>query len=149
MMKLVSAAAIGTFLALGAVAVSAQNGFTPPETAEEAVEMRQAVMKENGGVLRSARGLSGTEAVTAMTTLRDNFSHVPDLFPEDSIVGDTKALPAIWEDWEGFVAIANASETAAADALAAAEAGDADSYAAALQSLMGTCGQCHQQFRAE
>lgn len=30
---------------------------------------------------------------------------------------------------------------------AAATAGDAAAYAAALQTINGTCGTCHQQFR--
>ncbi|WP_297106092.1 cytochrome c [uncultured Devosia sp.] len=140
--------AIAAFLAIGVVAVTAQDGFTPPATPEEAVAMRQALMREDGGILRSAGNLSGAEAVAAMTTLRDNYSHIPDLFPEGSIVGDTKALPAIWENWEAFVAIAATGQAAAEAGLAAAEAGDAAGYGAALQTLMGTCGQCHQQFRS-
>ena len=32
--------------------------------------------------------------------------------------------------------------------IAAAEAGDTATYSASAQALMGTCGQCHQQFRS-
>ena len=143
-----SSFAIAAFLATGAVAVFAQDAFTPPATPEEAVTMRQALMMEDGGILRTARNLSGAEAVAAMTTLRDNYSHIPALFPEGSIVGDSEALPAIWENWETFTAIVDTGLAAAEAGLAAAEAGDATGYGAALQTLMGTCGQCHQQFRS-
>ena len=91
---------------------------------------------------------TGTDAVAAMTTLRDNYSHIPTLFPEGSNVGDSEALPAIWENWEAFTAIAQTGAEAAEAGIAAAEAGDTATYSASAQALMGTCGQCHQQFRS-
>lgn len=139
---------VAAVLAAGIVAVVAQDSFMSPATPEEAVSMRKALMMEDGGILRTAGNLTGAEAVAAMTTLRDNYSHIPDLFPEGSIVGDTKALPAIWENWEAFTAIVDTGVAAAEAGLAAAEAGDTAGYGAALQTLMGTCGQCHQQFRS-
>ena len=145
--KQISTLALSGLMALGVVAALAQETFVPPATPEEAVAMRKALMREDGGILRSAGGLSGAEAVTAMQTLLTNYSHIPDLFPEGSIVGDSKALPVIWENWDAFVAIVESGKTAAAAGLAAAEAGDAAGYAGALQTLGGTCGQCHQQFR--
>ena len=145
--KKISALAIAGLMAVGAVATVAQDAFVAPATPEEAVAMRKALMREDGGILRSAGNLTGDEAVAAMQTLQTNYSHIPDLFPEGSIVGDSEALPAIWENWDAFVAIAKSGEEAAAAGLAAAEAGDAAAYAAALQTLGGTCGACHQQFR--
>ena len=121
--------------------------FVAPATPEEAVEQRQALMRDNGATLRSAGAATGTEAIAAMEHLYNNFDHIPDLFPEGSIVGDSKALPVIWENWEAFVAIADRGATAAMDGRAAAEAGDAAAYAAAVQTIGGACGECHQQFR--
>lgn len=144
----ITALAMAGLMTLGVAAAIAQDAFVAPATPEEAVAIRKALMKEDGGILRSAGGLTGAEAVTAMQTLKDNYSHIPALFPEGSIVGDSEALPAIWENWDAFVAIAKAGEDAAAAGLAAAEAGDAAGYASALQTLQGTCGQCHQQFRS-
>lgn len=145
--KLASLAAAGLML-FGVAAAFAQDAFVAPASPEEAVEMRQALMKEDGGLMRSAGDLTGAEAVAAMQTILTNYTHIPDVFPEGSIVGDSKALPAIWENWEGFTAIVETGKTAAAAGLAAAEAGDAAGYAAALQALGATCGQCHQQFRS-
>lgn len=142
-----TAVAIATTLVLGILAPVAQDAFTPPATPEEAVAQRQALMREDGGILRRASGLSGAEAVAAATKLRDNYSHIPDLFPEGSIVGDTEALPSIWENWESFTAIVDTGISAAEAAIAAAEAGDTEAYRGSLRTLMDTCGQCHQQFR--
>jgi cytochrome c556 len=145
--KKISAMAIAGLMAISAVATVAQDAFVAPATPEEAVTLRKNLMREDGGILRGAADLTGAEAVAAMQTLQTNYSHIPALFPENSIVGESKALPAIWENWDAFVAIAKTGEDAAAAGLAAAEAGDAAGYAAALQALGGTCGACHQQFR--
>ncbi|MCP8887804.1 c-type cytochrome [Devosia ureilytica] len=146
--RMASVLSIAIVLAAGAAAVFAQDAFVPPATPEEAVSTRQALMREDGGILRSLGNLSGAEAVAAMTTIRDNYSHIPALFPEGSIVGDTDALPAIWENWEAFTAIVDTGVAAAEAGIAAAQAGDAAGYTGAVQTLMGTCGQCHQQFRS-
>ena len=146
--KKISAMAIAGLLAMGVVATVAQDAFVPPATPEEALAMRKALMREDGGLMRQLNGLSGAEAATALNTVLTNYGHIPDLFPEGSIVGDSEALPAIWENWETFTGIVETGKAAATQAIAAAEAGDATAYAAALKALGGTCGECHQQFRS-
>ncbi len=141
-----SALALTAVLAIGAAGVIAQEAFTPPATPQEAIQMREDVMKENGGLLRSAGSLTGDAAVAAAQTILDNYTHLPELFPEGSEGGD--ALPAIWQNWEAFTAIIETGRAGAESALAAAQAGDTAAYAAGLQTVMGTCGQCHQQFRS-
>jgi len=143
-----AAVSVAGLMTLGAVAAVAQDAFVAPETPEQAVEMRQQLMRTNGQTLKSAGALTGQEAVAAMQTLVSDYTNMPALFPEGSIVGDSKALPVIWENWEEFTAIIEAGQQAATDGLVAAEAGDAAAYAAALKTIGGTCGQCHQQFRA-
>lgn len=143
----ISAMVIAGLMAASAVAVVAQDAFVAPATPEEALALRKDIMRSGGSILRSAGNLTGDQAVAAMQTLKDNYTNIPASFPEGSIVGDSKALPAIWQNWDAFVAIARTGEDAAAAELAAAQAGDAAAYAAALQTLQGTCGQCHQQFR--
>jgi cytochrome c556 len=114
---------------------------------EEMVAKRQAIMKEDGGILKGAGGLSGADAVAAADHLITNFSNLTVLFPEGSAVGDSEALPAIWENNAEFQAILVSAVTAATAMKAAAEAGDATAYMAAIKGVGGTCGQCHQTFR--
>ena len=140
------AAALLTF---GVSAVIAQDAFVAPTTPEAAVEAREVLMKSNGATLKAAGALSGAEAVAAMQTLLDNFTHIPAVFPEGSIVGDSEASPAIWQNWDAFNAIVETGKTAAADGLAAAETGDTTAYGVALKTIGGTCGTCHQQFRTK
>lgn len=115
---------------------------------EEMVSMRQDLMKANGGLLRSAGSLTGADAVAAADTLIVNYTNLSVLFPEGSAVGDSDALPAIWESYGDFQAIWTSGIEAATAMKAAAEAGDADAYQAANRALGATCGQCHQTFRA-
>lgn len=116
---------------------------------EELVELRQQTMKENGGILRGAANLSGAEATAAADTLIANFTNLPKMFPEGSIVGDSKALPVIWENWDEFAGIFATAQQAATDMKVAAEAGDTAAYGAAMQTIGGACGQCHQKFRSQ
>ena len=116
-------------------------------TPEAMVAARKAAMKEDGGILRGAAALTGAEATAAADTLIKNFTNLPALFPEGSLVGDSKALPAIWENFDDFTSIFATAQKGALDMKAAAEAGDAAAYGAALQTIGGTCGMCHQKYR--
>jgi cytochrome c556 len=138
-------AAVGTFAYAQAVVPDpALAALTP----EQMVTARQDIMKEDGGLLRSAGNLTGAEAVAAAEKLIQNYTNLTVLFPEGSLVGETKALPAIWENNEAFQAILAAGIEASTAMKTAAEAGDAAAYGAAMQALGATCGQCHQQFRS-
>ena len=144
-----TAKAFAGLMLFGVVAATAQDAFVAPETPEQAVDMRQELMRTNGQTLRSAGSLSGDQAVAAMQTLVSDYTNMAALFPEDSIVGDSEALPAIWENWEEFTAIIETGKQAATEGLVAAQSGDAAAYAASLKTIGATCGQCHQQFRAK
>lgn len=134
-------------IAAGAIAQDATPDYAAMSP-EQLVEARQDAMRTNGGVLRSAGNLSGAEAVAAAETLIKDYSELPLMFPENSIVGNSKALPAIWQSKDEFNAILARGLDGATAMKAAAEAGDAAAYAAALQVIGGTCGECHQKFRS-
>jgi cytochrome c556 len=143
--------AAGALVAGFAATAIAQEAAAPDFAAmshEELVEARQDAMKEDGGLLRRAGGLTGADAVAAADTLIRNYTNLPHMFPEGSNIGDSKALPVIWQDFETFTGIFAKGLQGASDMKAAAEAGDAAAYAAALQVVGGTCGECHQKFRS-
>lgn len=140
----------------GATAISvAQDVTISPDPAleslsvDEMVAKRIAIMKSNGGLLRSAGGLTGDDAVAAADTLIAGFSDLTVLFPEGSITADSRALPAIWENWEKFESYLIEGVEAGTEMKVAAAAGDAEAYGAALKTIGGLCGQCHQEFRGE
>ena len=145
--KTISAMAIAGLMAVGIVSAFAQDAFVAPATPEEALTARQALMKEDGGLLRTLGTKTGAEAAADLQTILTNYDHIPALFPEGSIVGDSKALPVIWQNWDAFTAVVESGKAAATAGITAAEAGDADGLATALKDLGATCGACHQQFR--
>lgn len=139
------------FAAVAAVAIAQDVTIDPAVSAlspQEMVAKREDLMKSNGGTLRSAGGLSGAEAVAAADTLIYNFSNLTVLFGEETKGLSSDALPAVWDNAEGFNAILHKGLEAATAARVAAEAGDGAAYGAAIQALGATCGECHQAFRS-
>lgn len=140
-----------TIMALTTTASFAQN-------VPAAVEARQGqfkLMALNVGVLGNmARGNTAYDAnqataaaanLVAVSMLDQSF-HWPEGTDEMSIEG-TRALPAIWENtadfgmkWQAF--------GAAATGLAAEAGNGLDAMRAALGPVGGTCGACHDAYRA-
>lgn len=69
-------------------------------------------------------------------------------FPEGSDGPGSRALPAIWEDRSDFMNKVSAIQSASAALVTASRSGDADAVQSALQGVQGTCGSCHQPYRA-
>ncbi len=86
-------------------------------------------------VKKQARAVAGTGG-KAMTAL----------FPEDSLIEPTEALPTIWENWDEFSSLADELVTRAQALESAADDG-AEAVQAAFQALGGTCNSCHTKFR--
>jgi len=147
----ITALALAGLMTLGIAAGGLAQDVDPAiagYTSDQSVEARQAAMKENGGTLKAAGALTGADAVAAADTLIKNFTNLPHLFPEGSIVGDSKALPGIWENFDDFTGRFATGLEAAKAMKVAAEAGDAAAYGASMKAIGGLCGQCHETYRA-
>jgi cytochrome c556 len=71
------------------------------------------------------------------------------IFPAGSNVGESEALPLIWEEPDAFAeAIAKAQETTAAF-VAAAESGDKEAIGEAFRNVGISCRGCHDRYRVE
>lgn len=118
----------------------------------DAIAKRQELMKLNGATLKAAGAASGDAAITAAQTLIANFTNLGTLWPADSKDGDTKALPGIWNSdgthSDGFLVAFSNALGGANVLLAAAQAGDTATYGAAVKALGGSCGACHDTYRA-
>ena len=137
------AAALALLFALGAVPTVADE----PLTAEQAVQARQAAMKEDGRALRHADELTGEDAIKVLTLVEANYTKLPGLFPKDSITGKSIAKPIVWEQFDEFTAIFHKGAAAAADGIAALKAGDTAEYLASLKRIGDTCTECHRTYR--
>jgi cytochrome c556 len=148
--KVTALALAGVVAAALAAGVSAQDpspdiaGMTP----EQKVERRQEIMKQNGGFLRELGNMAQADAAAAAQTMIQNFTDLPVLFAEGTIVGDSRATPLIWEEKEAFDAIFAKAKEHATAIKAAAEGGDAAAIGTQAQALGGLCGQCHDKYRA-
>lgn len=74
---------------------------------------------------------------------------VPELFAEGSASEKSEALPAIWEDPEGFDEAMTNFVDAADNFAAVAKGGDPAEIGAGLKRLGGACKGCHDNYRAE
>jgi cytochrome c556 len=121
-----------------------------------AMKDRVALMKENGKNLgpigKTVKGeMAADYAALAANAaaIRDNAMKLKDMFPEGSGGGESRALPAIWENKADF----NASLVklaSAADAFAKeAATGSMADLKASFGAIAGNCAGCHKSYRAE
>ncbi|WP_105381829.1 c-type cytochrome [Neorhizobium alkalisoli] len=115
---------------------------------------RQSQMKAVGGALGAlggiAKGEKPYEAATvtaALTTISTTMKAFPNQFPAGTESGsDSEAAPAVWQNPKDFHAKAE-KLAAEADKLLAAVPADQAGVGAAMKTLGGTCGDCHQTYR--
>ena len=147
------AVAAGVFAAsFGGVAVA--------QDLEKSVKARRGyfqTMSYNAGMLVAmAKGEMAYDAALATRAAGSlqalGAVDVPLMFPagtsNEEMAGDTRALPAIWEDADDFATKAVAY-VEAADGVAAAAGGGLDSLKGAIGALGGSCKGCHDDYRAE
>jgi cytochrome c556 len=76
-----------------------------------------------------------------------NAERIPSLFPKGSTDPNSRALPAIWENWDKFQALAKELQTQAFSLSQAAGAQDDENLKEKSQKMFATCKSCHDQFR--
>ena len=147
--KVITTAAVA---ALGAViSMYAAADATP----EDAYDYRTAIMESMRGHVRAAsltvRGLVDDrgQLLNHARSMANNAQEFGHLFPAGSNVGDSEALPVIWEEADEFAAAIEKIQQASAAFVQAAESGNAEAIGGAFRELGGACRGCHDRFRAE
>lgn len=145
-------------LAAAAIAATLVTAATVSVAQEEnagVIQYRKAVMSGMGGhmgaISRIVRGeVDFADHLAAHAqALNDLANMIPDAFAEQGSGADTRSLPLVWEDHEGFLAAAEELKTATAAFAAAAETGDMDAVTAAFGPVGAACQSCHQTYRAQ
>lgn len=118
----------------------------------DVIAERKSIMRGNGAAARAGTQIVRGEVPFDVAKAREVFDGIaggmnrfPNLFPETSKTGDTKASPRIWEDMAGFRA-ASAKIVSEASAAAAAST-DLESFRANFQRVAANCQSCHQAYR--
>jgi cytochrome c556 len=124
-------------------------------TAEDSRDYRISVMSSMGGhvgaISRLVRGRVEDHGFLAKhaEALANGAAELQYLFPPGSNVGDSEALPVIWEEPEEFAKMIADAERATAAFSEAASAGDEDAIAAAFRDVGAACRGCHDRFRED
>lgn len=122
-------------------------------TSEDAFQYRTYVMTSLrghiGAVSMILRGLIEDDGHLAKHAegLALSASELHRLFQDGSNVGESEALPVIWEEPEEFAAAYAKAEQATAGFSEAAAGGDPDAIMAAFREVGGACRGCHDRYR--
>jgi cytochrome c556 len=135
---------IASLLALGVTAAIAQS---------DVVEQRQDLMKQMGaqtrpigGMMRGQEPFDLAKVQASLKVFSDNAQKATPLFPENSKgVGDTEALPSIWENKAKFDAALTKFGQDAQTAMASIK--DEASFKTEMPKVLSNCGSCHNDFR--
>jgi cytochrome c556 len=159
MRRVISFLGIGVLMG-AALTVSVASTTAVAADGKATIEKRIALMKS--GVLKNylyakkfVKDGKGTPAGVAAHAhlLNDASTQIVAMFPKGTGRGDfddktTRALPKIWEDWDGFKKAAEALTRESAKLAEVAAGGDKDAIAAQFgQTGKLGCGGCHKPFR--
>jgi cytochrome c556 len=135
---------VASLLALGVTAAVAQS---------DVVEQRQNLMKQMGAqtrpigsMMRGQEPFDLAKVQAGLKVFSDNAQKASSLFPENSkSVGDTGALPTVWDNKAKFDAALTKFNQDAQTALASIK--DEATFKAEMPKVLSNCGSCHNDFR--
>lgn len=105
-------------------------------------------MKQVGSMIRGQTPFKADTVRAAAESMADHAGKMTDMFPRNSTGGPSEALPAIWEDWDGFAGLADELEARAVTLSQAAQnAQGVDDIGPYFADLGRTCSACHEDFR--
>lgn len=139
-------------IATASVVATAAVADTLPEDAKD---YRTAVMTSLRGHVVAAsmhvRGLVDDQSflIKHAEGLVNGAAELNHLFPAGSAVDDSEALPAIWDDPDGFSKAIAKAERATEEFRDAVASGDQEAYDEAFREVGMSCRGCHDQYRRD
>ena len=135
-------------LGLGLVLVQAQEEETPE------IDYRQKLMKGQGASMGSIGDIlkyklpgGSAHVATHAKNISEYATLIADAFKEEIAAGKTDAKPELWQNWDDFVAKANALNVAGTELAAAAAGGDTRAMMPGVKALGEACRGCHNEYR--
>ncbi len=138
--------AVGVALGLS---IHAAADTMPEDAADYRVSIMTTLRGHIGAASMTVRGLVDDrgQLVNHAKGIANSAMELGNIFPEGSNVGESEALPVIWEEPEDFAAAIMKVQDASLAFVDAAESGDADAIGGAFRELGMACRGCHDQFR--
>lgn len=124
---------------------------TPEDAADYRVSVMTALRGHIGAASMIVRGLVSNDGhlIGHAQGLASAANELHRVFPEGSAVGESEALPAIWEDPDGFAAAISKMQEATAAFVEAAEGGDGEAIGGAFRNVGMSCRGCHDNYRVQ
>ena len=140
-----------TYMLLAAVLLAAA---APALAADDPIKVRVDAMKGMGDAMKALDtavmfGEADAAAKSGAATILATVKRIPHLFPSGSDKGDTRALPKIWSDPDGFAKAAKEATRAAEVLDKAVASGDMAATKDAFEGIKKACGGCHHDYRAK
>ena len=117
------------------------------------IKYRQNVMKSTAGhmgaivdILKNDLPLQA-HILDHARSIQQNSKMTLAMFPKGTGIGNTKAKPAIWENWSKYESAVQDFERESAKLAKVAESGDIEALAKQVRATGKTCGGCHRNFR--
>ncbi len=117
------------------------------------IKYRQNVMKSTAGhmgaivdILKNDLPLQA-HILDHARSIQQNSKMTLAMFPKGTGLGNTKAKPAIWENWSKYESAVNAFVRESSELVKVAESGDMKALAKQFRATGKTCGGCHKDFR--
>ena len=141
--------ATGLILSTALVALAAE-----PEPAD-IVKYRRSVMKSQREHMDAAMAIIQgkvdykEQLANHIRSLEATTGDIAGLFPEDTEVGDTRALGAVWTNNAEFQKRSKDAQLKSAALAKTFAAGDTQNYSRRLNDLLDSCKSCHKDFRKQ
>jgi len=143
-----------TFIAAASMiaVISGVSAMAAP-SGEDAAKYRQAVMRAIGGHFGAASlivraGAGGPEQLSQhVEALQNLAAEVDSIFPAGSMVEDSHALPAVWENPDAFAGAVEKLQAEVAKLDEAVSGGDDQAISDAQRALGLACRGCHEDYR--
>lgn len=137
---------------MGAAAAAAVFAAGAALAQGDAIAERRAGLKRMGEHMQAMKAVVDNRGdVRPLAATVDDmiawYRTMPGRFPPGSDKGDTRALPALWNERANFETINNTMVNQLQALRTAAASGDSAAFAAAYGQTGQTCGTCHRPYR--
>lgn len=153
--KLMAAGAVASLVVVAACGGSGGAPELDDSPEAQAFRYRNAVMEiaaykatRIGGMHREEIPLDEDVFVESTRDLAAVSGMMLEGFMPEGAVGPSRAMPAVWENWDDFEQNAQAFQDAAEMLAATAEQEGFEAARGLVQPMLGTCGDCHRTYRA-